>query len=66
MATKKYIGKGTANPTNETAIELTRLKRAGYTAATRKATNLHKKYLEHPTAQFTMSFAEFKKQHKRD
>jgi hypothetical protein len=53
------------NPSNRTAKELSRQVGQGKIRKDRKNTKLHDIYLAHPTAQFVMSFAEFKKRWNR-
>ena len=63
---KNKAGAGVANPTNKLASELTNARRNK--RGTKSDTILYQEYINHPTAQFTMSFSQYKRKNrsKRD
>lgn len=59
------ITRGVVNPSNQTAVELSRQVGQLKILKDRKTTKLYDVYLADPTAQFVMSFAKFKKRRQR-
>jgi len=55
----KKISRGMVSPDNDTARELSVVGRRK--AASGRSTKLHNEYLAHPTAQYTMTFAQWKR-----
>ena len=51
---------------NKTSIEFARKRKIGGIANAKKATKLYDEYIAHPTAQYTMTFSEFKKTHNKN